>query len=155
MKRIKIILRSTIVLFAIIALNACSDVQKELSSSIIDGKGLSIDLDWTTRSNVPTALIEADLDLDVYKGDGEILSSYNSDEFEHVDLTNLFEDGAYTVKVSLYEIRKRSDYTLKIKGAANGKTFKVSGFFKGADDQPSVSVLKITKAGERFTLSTL
>lgn len=155
MKEIKITLRSTIALLVIVALNACGDVQEELSKSIIDGKGLSIDLDWTTRSNVPTALIEADLDLDVYKGDGEILSSYNSDEFEHVDLTNLFEDGAYTVKISLYEISKRSDYTLKIRGAANGKTFKVSGFFKAADDQPAVSILKIIKAGEQFTLSTL
>lgn len=154
-KKIIIAFPALFVLLAVTVLNACEDDQKEPSNRITDSKGLSIDLAWTTKSNVPAALIEADLDLDVLNGDGEVLSSYNSEEFEHVDLTSLFDDGAYTVKISLYDISKRSDYTLKITGAANGKTFKVSGSFNADDIQPIVSILKITKAGEQFTLSEL
>jgi hypothetical protein len=38
---------------------------KEPANVIIDNKGLSIDLKWATNKNEPTALTDADLDLDV------------------------------------------------------------------------------------------
>lgn len=138
----------------LIVLTCCGNESKEPANSIWDGSGLSIDLNWTTNGNVPTALLQADLDLDVYKGDGEILSSYNTNEFEHVDFTDLLEDGVYTVKISMYEIFNKSNYTLKISGATKNKTFKVSGFLDG-NTQSTVAVLKITKEGDHFTLAQL
>jgi len=155
MKKFRIALHSSIVLLAIIALTAWVDDQKEPSNCIRDGKGLRIDLDWTTGGNIPGALLEADLDLDVFKGEGEILSSYNSYEFEQVDLTNTFEDGVYTVKVSAHEISNRCDYTLKVSGSATGKSFRVVGVFNTDEVQPTAFMLKITKVGEQFTVSAL
>ncbi|MBA4053327.1 MAG: hypothetical protein C0490_01310 [Marivirga sp.] len=147
-------IRSIIALGVLVILSSCGNDAKEPANSISDDSGLSIDLNWTTSGNVPTALLQADLDLDVYKGEGEILSSYNTNEFEHVDFTDLLEDGVYTVKISMYEISKKSNYTLKISGATKNKTFKVSGFLDG-NNQSTIPVLKITKEGDHFTLAQL
>jgi len=147
-------IRSMIALGVLIILTSCGNHEKEPANSISDNSGLSIDLNWTTSGNVPSALSQADLDLDVFKGDGEILSSYNTNEFEHIDFTDLLEDGVYTVKISMYEISKKSNYTLKISGATKNKTFKVSGFLDG-NTEPTVPVLKITKEGDHFTLAQL
>ena len=127
---------------------------KEPANVITDNKGLSIDLKWATNKNEPTALTDADLDLDVLSSDGEILSSYNKSEFEHIDLTSLLADGTYTIKVSLFEMYKKSKYTLSIRGAACGKNFNATGVLTEGV-QPSINVLRIVKSGDQFTLTAI
>jgi hypothetical protein len=131
-----------------------NDAPKEPTNIIIDAKGLSIDLKWATNKNEPTALTDADLDLDVLSSDGEILSSYNKSEFEHVDLTSRLADGTYTIKVSLFEMYEKSKYTLSVTGAASGTNFKATGELKEGI-QPSIDVLKIVKSGDQFTLTAI
>ncbi|HMG89688.1 MAG TPA: hypothetical protein VK589_06500 [Chryseolinea sp.] len=127
---------------------------KEPANVIIDTKGLSIDLKWATNKNESTALTDADLDLDVLSSEGEILSSYNKSEFEHVNLTSILADGTYTIKVSLFEMYKKSKYTLSVTGAACGKNFNATGVLKEGV-QPSIDVIKIVKSGDQFTLTTI
>lgn len=142
--------------FAIILLAQTSgnNSPKEPANVIIDNKGLSIDLKWATNKNEPTALTDADLDLDVLDADGEILSSYNKSEFEHVDLTSLLADGTYTIKVSLFEMYEKSKYTLSVKGATCGKNFKATGILQEGV-KPSIDVLRIVKSGDQFTLTNI
>ena len=139
---------------AVLAQTSCDNTPKEPHNIIRDIKGLRIDLKWATSKNEPTALTEVDLDLDVVNNEGEILSSYNKSEFEHIDLTSILADGTYTVKVSLFELYKKSKYTLSITGATCGKNFNASGVLKNAI-QPSFEVLKIVKSGEKFTLTII
>jgi hypothetical protein len=127
---------------------------KEPTNVIVDTKGLSIDLKWATNKNKATALTDADLDLDVLSSGGEILSSYNKSEFEHVDLTSLLADGTYTIKVSLFEMNKKSNYTLSVTGATCGKNFNATGDLKEGT-QPALDVLKIVKTGDQFTLTAI
>jgi len=138
----------------LLSLTSCDNAPKEPRNIIRDTKGLSIDLKWATSKNEPTALAEVDLDLDVVNNKGEILSSYNKSEFEHIDLTSILADGTYTVKVSLFEIYEMSKYTLSIRGATSGKNFNASGVLKDGI-QPSIEVLKIVKSGEKFTLTII
>jgi len=139
---------------ALLAQTSCDHTPKEPRNIITDTKGLAIDLKWATGKNEPTALSEADLDLDVLDAKGEILSSYNKSEFEHVDLTSLLADGTYTIKVSLYELYKKSNYTLSITGATSGKIFNASGVLI-AGFQSSINILKIVKSGDKFTLTAI
>lgn len=139
---------------AMLVHTSCDNTPKEPGNIITDAKGLSIDLKWATGKNEPTALTEADLDLDVLDAKGEILSSYNKSEFEHIDLTSLLADGTYIIKVSLFEIYKKSNYTLSITGAASGKIFNATGvLIEGL--QSSINVLKIVKSGDKFTLTAM
>ena len=131
-----------------------NNAPQEPANVIIDTKGLSIDLKWATNKNEPTALTDADLDLDVLSSDGEILSSYNKSEFEHVDLTSQLADGTYTIKVSMFEMYKKSKYTLSVTGATCGKNFNATGELKEGIE-PSIDVLKIIKSGDQFTLTTI
>jgi len=146
----------SVAIFAIALLaQACgNDSPKEPANVITDNKGLSIDLKWATNKNEPTALTDADLDLDVLNSDGEILSSYNKTEFEHVDLTSLLADGTYTIKVSLFEMYEKSKYTLSVTGATCGKNFNASGVLKEGV-KPSIDVLRIVKSGDQFTLTNI
>jgi hypothetical protein len=144
----------TILAIALLAQAPGNNSQKEPANVIIDNKGLSIDLKWATNKNEPTALTDADLDLDVLNADGEILSSYNKTEFEHVDLTSLLADGTYTIKVTLFEMYEKSKYTLSVTGATCGKNFNASGVLKeGA--KPSIDVLRIVKSGDQFLLTNI
>lgn len=145
---------STLSLLLVILLVSCSDDHREPGNVISDRSGLSIDLAWSTNGSIASALSQADLDLDVYKDDGEILSSYNTHEFEHVDFTEIPGDGVFTVKISAYEISEESNYTLKISGVAKNKTFLVSGNLK-RNSPSEVSVVKIVKKGDQFTLAQL
>ena len=139
---------------ALLAQTSCDHTPKEPRNIITDTKGLAIDLKWATGKNEPTALSEADLDLDVLDAKGEILSSYNKSEFEHVDLTSLLADGTYTIKVSLFEMYEKSNYTLIVTGATCGKNFNASGVLKeGA--KPSIDVLRIVKSGDQFLLTNI
>lgn len=147
-------LSAVIFTVAMFAQTSGNNHPKEPTNVIKDSKGLSIDLKWTTNSNEATALTQADLDLDILDSEGEILSSYNKSEFEHVDLTSLFDDGTYTVRVSLFEIHKASNYTLSITGSTTGANFKATGALKD-DAKPSIDVLKIVKSGNQFTMTTI
>jgi hypothetical protein len=146
----------SVAIFAIALLPQASgsDSPKEPANVIIDNKGLSIDLKWATNKNEPTALTDADLDLDVLNDDGEILSSYNKTEFEHVDLTSLLADGTYTIKVSLFEAYENSNYTLSVTGATSGKNFNATGVIKDGA-KPSMDVLRIVKSGDQFLLTNI
>lgn len=139
---------------ALLVQTSVTNSPKEPANVIIDTKGLSIDLKWATNKNEPTALTDADLDLDVLSSDGEILSSYNKSEFEHVDLTSILADGTYTIKVSLFEIYKKSKYTLSVTGTTCGKNFNTTGVLK-EEVEPAIEVLKIVKSGDQFTLTTI
>ena len=147
-------LSAAIFTIALLGQTSRNIIPKESDNIITDAKGLSIDLKWATSKNEPTALTDVDLDLDVVNNEGEILSSYNKSEFEHINLTSLLADGTYTIKVSLFEIYKKSKYILSITGASSGKNFKASGVLKNGI-QPSVEVLKIVKSGNKFTLTTI
>ena len=153
MRTVKTSLFPIVLFVAIFCLSACNSRSKEAANIITDGSGLSIDLKWNTKTDHIAAAV-TDLDLDVLNAEGEVLSSYNSNEFEHVDLTSLFADGTYTIKISLFEIYKKSQYTLSVKGAMTGKTFSISGFFQD-EIQPTVAILKITKSGDQFTMASL
>jgi hypothetical protein len=120
-------LSAVIFTVALFAQTSGNNQPKEPGNVITDAKGLSIDLKWTTNANEATALTQADLDLDILNSEGEILSSYNKSEFEHVDLTSLFDDGTYTVRVSLFEIHKASNYTLSITGFNEWNKFQGHG----------------------------
>ncbi|HEX6889060.1 MAG TPA: hypothetical protein VF141_00150 [Chryseolinea sp.] len=139
---------------ALLVQPADDNAPKEPTNVIVDSKGLSIDLKWATDKNKPTALTDADLDLDVLSSDGEILSSYNKSEFEHVDLTSLLADGTYTIKVSLFEMNKESNYTLSVTGTTCGKNFNATGELTEGI-QPSINVLEIVKSGDQFTLTSI
>jgi hypothetical protein len=147
-------LSAAIFTIALLGQTSRNIIPKESDNIITDAKGLSIDLKWATSKNEPTALTDVDLDLDVVNNEGEILSSYNKSEFEHINLTSLLADGTYTIKVSLFEIYKKSKYILSITGASSGKNFNASGVLKNGI-QPSVEVLKIVKSGNKFTLTTI
>jgi len=139
---------------ALLVQTSGNNAPKEPENVIIDTKGLSIDLKWATNNKESTALTDADLDLDLLSSEGEILSSYNKSEFEHIDLTSLVADGTYTIKVSLFEMYKKSKYTLSITGSGCGKNFNATGVLKeGA--QPSIDLLKIVKSGDQFTLTSI
>jgi hypothetical protein len=150
----KISISAAILSIAMLSQTSCDDTPKEPRNIITDTKGLRIDLKWATGKNEPTALTDVDLDLDVVNNKGEILSSYNKSEFEHIDLTSILEDGTYTVKVSLFEIYKKSRYTLSITGATSGKNFNASGVLKDGI-LSSVDVLRIVKSGEKFTMTII
>ena len=147
-------LSAAIFTIAMLGQTSGNDIPKEPANIITDTKGLSIDLKWATSKNEPTALTDADLDLDIANNEGEILSSYNKSEFEHIDLTSHLADGTYTIKVSMFEIYKKSKYTLSIRGTTSGKNFNASGVLKNGI-QPSIEVLKIVKSGNKFTLTTI
>lgn len=150
----KTTLSAAVFAIALLTQTTGNNAPKEPGNIITDTKGLSIDLKWATGKNEPTALAEADLDLDVLDANGEILSSYNKSEFEHIDLTSLLADGTYIIKVSLYELYSKSNYTLSITGATTGKIFNASGILiEGL--QSSINVLKIVKSGDSFTLTTI
>jgi len=153
MRILKTTLSPVVLFVAIFCLSGCNNRSKEPANIITDGSGLSIDLKWNTTTDQVASAV-TDLDLDVLNTEGEVLSSYNSNEFEHVDLTNLFADGTYTIKISLFEIYKKSHYTLSVKGVMTGKTFSISGFFQD-EIQPAIAILKITKAGDQFTMASL
>ncbi len=152
MKKIVVTLSFVVVLSLMFIVGACVEEQKEPYHSISDAKGLRIDLEWTTGSNEATSLKETDLDLDVFNSDGEILSSYNTDEFEQVDFANDFEDGVYIVKISVHEISDQSDFTLKVSGALSGRTHRKSGVLLVSQIQQTLPVLEIVKKGRNFTL---
>ena len=147
-------LSAAIFTVAMLGQTSGNDILKQPANIITDTKGLSIDLKWATSKNEPTALTDADLDLDIVNNEGEILSSYNKSEFEHLDLTSRLADGTYTIKVSMFEIYKKSKYTLSIRGTTSGKNFNASGVLKNGI-QPSIEVLKIVKSGNKFTLTTI
>jgi len=150
----KISISAAILSIAMLSQTSCDDTPKEPRNIITDTKGLRIDLKWATDKNEPTALTDVDLDLDVVNNKGEILSSYNKSEFEHIDLTSILEDGTYTVTLSLFEIYKKSRYTLSITGATSGKNFNASGVLKDGI-LPSIDVIRIVKSGEKFTMTII
>ena len=150
----KTTLSAAIFTIALLAQTSGNEIPKEPENVIRDVKGLSIDLKWNTSKNDPTALVEADLDLDVVTSEGEILSSYNKSDFEHIDLTSILADGTYTIKVSLFEIYKASKFTLSVSGSTTGKSFETSGELIDAT-QESMNVLKIVKSGNQFILTQI
>lgn len=138
----------------LIAENSENNAPKEQENIINDTKGLSIDLKWNTSKNDATALVEADLDLDVVSVEGEVLSSYNKSEFEHVDLTSLLANGTYVIRVSPFDIQKKSQYTVEITGSTNGKKFSATGVVNDGS-QSSIDVMRIVKSGNQFTFTKI
>jgi hypothetical protein len=147
-------LSAAIFSFALFAQTPGNNSVNEPENVIVDSRGLSIDLKWTTNKNDASALTDVDLDLDVLVSGVEIRSSYNKSDFEHLDLTSPLADGTYVIQISPFEIYKKGSYTVSITGATSGKNFDASGEIKKGI-QNSFNVLKVVKSGDQFIITQI
>ena len=143
---------------AVVTLNSCSssDEDKGPTNVITDGDGIKIDLEWTTGGTTNDALNEADLDLRIYKGGSQVLSSESSGSFERIEFDpDLYADGTYTVAIVLFENDEDTNYTATVNGISVTDPFTFTSTFAATEDYREINAFTITKLGSKYTMEPI
>ncbi|HEX6332786.1 MAG TPA: hypothetical protein VFZ78_01090 [Flavisolibacter sp.] len=140
---------------------ACKKDDDEVPANVIeDATGLKLDLTWTLTDG-STATSFVDIDVYVYRSSDlstEIAYGTQTSTFEQVNLTNaiLTTDGDYTVTVDYYDLNKNGNWTLTVNGLSVSKPYTIANrAFTTAEDGQEKQVLKISKSGNKYTLTNL
>lgn len=145
--------KSMFMIATVVLLNSCSKDEEVPANVINDETGIKIDLDWSTGGSVNDATSQTDLDLYVYKNGTEIHSSEAVSSFERVELDPDFDgDGTYMVAVLLYSTSANVSYNATVNGITATKPYKFTSTFASTEESREVTVLKITKAGAKYTV---
>ena len=141
-----------------ISLVSCKKDNDEASQNVIeDASGLNVTLNWshTDGSNA----LNSDLDVYFYQGSGtitEITSGTDDTQFENIDIPAGLPDGEYTFIVDHYLVSANGAYTLKVSGKSVAKTYERKNVaFTTANQNEEKSVLRVNKAGNKYTFTNL
>jgi hypothetical protein len=129
-------------------------------SQITDTQGLHIQLNWSL--NDASDPFTNDLDFYVYKGAGAskenntVASGGGSSSFENDDLLNGEPDGEYTLDIEYYNVAKSGKFNVVLNGIAGSVIYSLnSNNFTVAGDGARFDLIKITKAGTKYTITKL
>lgn len=145
--------------FGILAIGmvSCKKDKAEPANVVEDATGLNISLNWAhTDGTDPYA---TDLDVYLYQGTNttnEVAYSAENATFENFDVSPTLADGDYNLTVEHFTVSKNGTYTLTVKGKTVNKTYELRNkAFTTANDGQEISVLKISKSGNKFTFTNL
>ncbi|UII24615.1 hypothetical protein LVD15_14920 [Fulvivirga maritima] len=134
---------------------SCGESEDKLPDNVIENsEGIIIDLEWSTGGSSAQSLEDADLELYLYKGTEEIASSAGYG-FEDVSILSYYGDGAYTIKVELYNSKDRVDYSLYLNGIDANENMLYESYFLSSDKGAVVDYLRVVKDGNRYTITNL
>ena len=166
MKIIPTSLRLATIFFAITVLFACKKKTDVPGNEITESSNLEIFTSWSLNDN-SSATVGADLDVVLVRGNitsesqfaglslADIIDfSDNSGDFETMKILSSLPDGDYSVIIDYYDIKKAGRYTIRFKGSASGKIYTIADIaFTVAEDGSVKFPVKITKAGQKFTIT--
>ncbi|NCU06119.1 MAG: hypothetical protein GXC73_19345 [Chitinophagaceae bacterium] len=167
MKFYKIPVRLLTILFVSTVLFACKKKDAEPpQNEITEGTELEIYTNWSLTDN-SSATVGADIDVILIKGNitqesqlatltaSDLIDySDNGDNFETMTLPSTLPDGDYSLVFEYYDIQKAGKYNIRFKGTASGKIYTIADVaFSVAEDGAIKFPAKITKAGQKFTIS--
>jgi hypothetical protein len=147
---------SMLTLSVVIFLSSCGGKDEDSSpaNTIDDSSGIKVDLDWTTGGSVNDALVEADLDLWIYKNQTKVLDSSHGGSFERIEFDpDLYADGTYNVVVYLYSNSKQVNYNVTVNGVTVSKPITTSSTFAAEEESHEVDLITIVKSGSKYTIS--
>ncbi len=164
MKISKISFRLAAILFVSTILFACKKKGNDVpANEITDATSLETSLSWSL-TDATSATTFVDLDLYLFKGNitqesqistAELVDlSDNSNNFETASFLSTLADGDYSIVIDYYDLQKPGKYTLSFKGTASSKIYSIADIsFTVAEDGAVKFPVKITKAGQKFTIT--
>lgn len=132
---------------------SCKKEKDPPANEIEDATGLSTTLTFTNAIN--------DLDIYLWKGTGtsKTVTAYYSDgstTTENFVFPSNLADGDYTISVDFYDIQANGNLNFAFKAASGTKTYNISNIaFTTANDGQENDLIKITKSGNKFTITKL
>ena len=140
-----------------ISLASCKKEKNETpQNQIEDAAGLNVTLNWSMADG--TNALNTDLDVYLYQGTGmvsQVAAGDAENQFENFDIVPTIADGEYTLAVDPYAVSGNGTYTLKVNGKAVAQTYELKNVaFSYADNQEK-AVLRINKAGNKYTFTKL
>jgi hypothetical protein len=140
-----------------ISLASCKKEKNETpQNQIEDAAGLNVTLNWSMADG--TNALNTDLDVYLYEGSGmvsQVAAGDAENQFENFDIIPTLTDGDYTLAVDPYSVSGNGTYTLKVNGKAVAQTYELKNVaFSYAENQEK-AVLRINKAGNKYTFTKL
>ena len=139
---------------ASISFMGCGDEEDPLPpGTIVDSRGLVIELEWSTGGSFSDAIDAADLELRLKTGGETLESSTRSTSFEEVTLSGFLADTNYDIEVDVFSISENVTFTVFVKGVEAETTLEYTGSFTSDDAGASFpDFLTITKSGDTYTV---
>jgi hypothetical protein len=112
-------------------------------------------------TNGSSPATNADLDIFLYKGtgSGKTATTYSSEGItgtESFVLPSTLTDGDYTITVDHLDILANGSMSFVFKAESGSKTYNVSNIaFTTTDDNKEKDMMKVTKSGNKFTVTKL
>lgn len=140
---------------------SCKKDDAPPANQIEDASGIQTTLTWTMNDgSAPDQ--GADLDIALYKGTGanKVATTYFSDGFTATETFNVISslaDGDYTIAVQYYNIQATGGkMNFSFDGMTANKKFEIKGIaFVQADNDNEKDLVKISKSGNKFTITKL
>jgi len=156
--RNKFLFRLLALSLVVLSLSSCKKDKDDDNANVIeDSNGLRMNLTWTQASGTaPNSAV--DLDMLVVKSSdllNPVAYSQNEDEFEELTVSSAVADGDYTLVVDHFTVTQNGTYKLTAKGVGGTKILEFTNSFSTADDEEAKQVLKISKSGNKFTVTKL
>jgi len=133
---------------------SCGEEEDPLPpDTIIDSRGLTVELEWSSGGSFTDAINAADLELRLLTGGESIDASTSSTRFESVSLSGFLADANYDVEVDVFSISEDVSFSIFVKGVDSETTLEYTGSFNASDEGASFpDFLTITKAGDTYTV---
>jgi len=156
--RNKFLFRLLAICLVVLSLSSCKKDKDDDNANVIeDTSGLRVNLTWTQASGTaPNSSV--DLDMEIVKSSdlmNAVAASQNEDEFEEMVMASVLPDGDYILAVDHFTVTQSGTYKLTVKGVSGTKILEFTNPFTTADDEVNKQVLKIVKAGNKFTVTKL
>lgn len=135
---------------------SCKPVDDSNDPNVInDTKGVKVELTWSNSSTQPTLNTDLDLSIQDQTSGKNLLYSSSYITFESINVNNnALNNGTYNIAVTIGEIDRSTNYTIKCTGLGEGKTYsKTYGPIKINDVYTTLKPMTLAISGSKYVLN--